>query len=232
MKGRISTDTVVPLLAGCPLFVGIAREEMAAMLNCLDARTKNYEKGEYLVRPGDTVYELGVVLSGEVYVVRDDCWGHHSIIASVGTPGLFAEAFACMGQQNVPIGVVAAAKSEVLMVDCRKITDVCSQACAFHTRLIQNLLRILAIKNTGLMDKMGHLTQRSTREKVLSYLSRQSFDAKSERFEVPFNRQGLADYLSVDRSALSNELGKLRDEGIIEFHKSTFVLPVPPVRRG
>lgn len=229
MKGRIPLNTVALRLSECSLFAGIAREEMAAMLDCLGARTKTYERGEYLVRPGDTVHELGVVLTGEVQVVRDDCWGHHSIIARVVAGGLFAEAFACTAQHNVPIGVVAATRTEVLLIDCRKITVTCSQACAFHARLIQNLLRILALKNGSLMDKMGHLTQRSTREKVLSYLSRQSFDAKSEQFEVPFNRQDLADYLSVDRSALSSELGKLRDEGIIEFHKSTFILHAPRV---
>jgi CRP-like cAMP-binding protein len=143
-------------------------------------------------------------------------------VARVEPGELFAEAFVCGGVQKLPVSVMAAEPSEIMRLDFNKITRACSSACNFHTGLIQNMIAILAHKNILLMEKIECLTQRSTRAKVLSYLSAVAKRHKNGIITIPFNRQELADYLSVDRSALSAELCRMRDEGLVAFHKNKF----------
>ena len=131
-------------------------------------------------------------------------------------PGqLFAESFACMRGSVLNVSVVTDAPSVVLYLNVRQLLTTCSSACEFHNRVIMNLLSDLADKNLSFNEKLTHMAQRTTREKLLSYLSAESIRQDSQVFDIAYNRQQLADYLSVDRSAMSNELCKLRDEGII-----------------
>lgn len=206
------------------LFYGIGTSEIEAMLNCLSAVKRTFEKGEFVWRAGDHITNMGLVLTGSVHVIEEDFWGNRTILAESSEGQMFGDAYACMPSVELGISVIAAGKSEILFLDVQKVITVCTSACEFHTRLIRNLLSVLADKNLMLTQKIKHMAKRSTREKLLSYLSEESLKQKNARFEIPFNRQQLADYLCVDRSAMSSELCKLKKEGILDFQKNSFHL--------
>ncbi|MBP8639678.1 MAG: Crp/Fnr family transcriptional regulator [Oscillospiraceae bacterium] len=207
-----------------PLFSGIAASELEPMLLCLSPVIKEYEKNAFILRFGEDVSSIGVVLSGSAHIIKEDFWGNRNIVTEVSIGQLFAETFACVQGEVLAVDVVAAEPTIVIFLDVRRIMSTCSSACEFHSRLIRNLLSVVAQKNLMLNSKLSHMAQRSTREKLLSYLSAESQKQGSPSFEIPFNRQQLADYLSVDRSAMSNELCKLRDEGTLKFEKRSFKL--------
>ena len=211
-------------LASTPLFANVSPEDVGKMLSCLSIRQKHFETDAYILTADSPVTDLGVVLRGSVNLIKEDYWGNRAIITKIATGGVFGEACSCAGIQSMPVSVVAAEKSDVLFLNYRKVTTTCSNVCPFHTALIQNMLGLIAGKNLMLTNKISHLVKRTTREKLLSYFSEQAEAAGSNHFTIPYNRQELADYLSVDRSAMSTELGKLRDEGILEFYKNTFTL--------
>lgn len=208
----------------CPLFQGIAEADVPSMLKCLNAQEKAYRKNEYIFKTGESPVFVGVVLSGSVHVVREDYWGNRTILTSVEPGNLFGEAFSCAEATVLPVSVIAREDTTVLLLDYRKIITTCPTACTFHARLVQNMLKILANKNMMLTQKMDHITKKTTKEKVLSYLSEQAFLAGSNRFTIPFNRQELADYLSVERSALSGTLSKMKQEGTVDYWKNSFRL--------
>ncbi len=204
------------------LFEGIKSQDMASMLGCLNGKIRHFQKNEFILHSGDKVSEIGMVLKGSVQVIKEDFWGNRSIIAIVGPGGLFAEAFSCVGDVELPISAVAMEKTAVLMMDYKKIVTVCPSACAFHSRLIQNMVKMIAVKNMMLTQKLEHMSKKTTREKLLSYLQTERIRQGGQKFDIPFNRQELADYLGVDRSAMSSELGKMRDEGLLDFWKNHF----------
>lgn len=212
------------VIKNCPLFMNIKDEEVPNMLKCLNSKEKAFKKGEFILNFGDKPSDIGIVLSGSVHVIREDYWGNRAILTSIGQSNLFCEAFSCAEAENLTVSVVANQDTKILLIDYKKIINPNSPSCEFHSRLIQNMLKILANKNIVLTHKIEHITQKTTREKLLSYLSEQALLQKSERVVVPFNRQELADYLSVERSALSGTLGNMQKEGIIEFYKNVFVL--------
>ncbi|MDR0629318.1 MAG: Crp/Fnr family transcriptional regulator [Treponema sp.] len=225
----------VLLLSDCSLFQGIRLTELDSMLECVGARKKIYKKDTYVFLAESETSYFGIVLSGAVIIVEDDFWGNRNIIERIERGGLIGAAFSFGGTTKLPVSVIATEDSEVLLINSKRISLTCSSVCPFHTKLINNLLRNMAQKNTFLLRKIEHLSRRSTREKLLSYLSSQAFKSrKSEKFresgttavtfEIPFNRQELADYLALDRSAMSSELCRMRDEGILEFKKNRFTL--------
>lgn len=216
--------TFIPVLKTCPLFKGIDENDLSALLKCLSSTEKSYDKNEFVFMAGDAASSVGIVLSGSVTVLHEDFWGNRSILTRLEPGELFAEAFSCAESDSLPVSVITDDKSVVLLVDCKRIITTCSSVCNFHTILIKNMLNILAHKNTMLTRKIEHLTKHNTREKLLSYLSSQAQLAGKNSFDIPFNRQELADYLSVDRSAMSTELGKMRDEGLLSFDRNHFVL--------
>jgi CRP-like cAMP-binding protein len=173
---------------------------------------------------GGSLNSIGVVLAGSIHIIQDDFWGNRTLVARLEPVEIFGEAFAFGGGDDLPVGILAAEQSDILLINCKKIITTCPSACIFHTRLIKNLIQVMAQKNSMLMQKIEHITHRTTREKLLSYFSLQARQMKSNVFEIPFNRQELADYLSVDRSAMSSELGRMRDEGILHFRKNRFEL--------
>lgn len=207
-----------------PLFAGIEEDETEEMFRVLGAYIQSYKKEEFIFRMGEHVHLLGMVLYGDVHIVREDFWGNRNILTEIGPGQIFAETYACLRFEELGVDVVAADKAEVLFLDIYKVTGANGEESRFHNLLVRNLLDVLAGKNLMLTAKMGHIMQRSTREKLLSYLSEQSRKAHSPEFIIPFDRQQMADYLSVDRSAMSKELGKLRKEGIISFDKNKFKL--------
>ena len=184
------------------LFRDIDDGEIEAMLACLSVSSREYAKNEFILRAGERSSSIGLVLAGAVHIIKEDFLGNRNIIAEAQPGEIFAESYACV--PGTPLGVSAAAaeRSEVMFMDVSRVLTVCGSACAFHARLMRNLLAVLAEKNLQFSEKLTYMTQRSTRQKLLSYLSAESLRRGSCEFEIPFNRQQLADYLSVDRSAL------------------------------
>ena len=211
-------------LASTPLFQGVSPENVEKMLRCLSIRQRTYEKDAYIFTAEDAPSEIGVVARGSVHLIKEDYWGNRAIITKIAAGGVFGEACSCTAVHALPFSVVAAERSDILFLNYRKVTTTCPNACPFHAALIQNMLGLIASKNLMLTNKISHLVKRTTREKLLSYFSEQAEQAGSNSFTIPYNRQELADYLSVDRSAMSTELGKLRDERLLEFRKNQFTL--------
>jgi len=213
-----------PVLKNCTLFEGIEEKELNLLVDCLSPRSKKYRKGEFIFLAGSSVSVLGVVRSGMAHIIHEDYWGNRAIVAPCPKGDYFGEAFAAAGLKNIPLSVQAAANSEIIFINCSRVITTCTSLCKFHTRLQINFIRSLARKNIALLQKMNTLTRRGTRGKIMSYLSSESLRAKSNSFTIPFNREQLADFLSVNRSALSTELAKMQGEGLIEFRKNVFTL--------
>ena len=214
----------ISVLKNNPLFRGISPTEIEALLGCMQAVTKRYSEGEYVFRQGDKMEQLTILLEGRLHVQSDDYWGNRTILNVIHPGEMFGEAYVMQSDTMFLNDAVAMESCTVAFFDLRKMTSVCSAACSFHHMLIHNLFLAISAKNRRLVQKLEHISKRSTREKLLSYLSEQSKLHNSSSFTIPFNRQQLADFLSVDRSAMSNELCKLRDEGMLEFNKNSFKL--------
>ena len=210
------------ILKNTALFVEMSEKDILTMLNCLSARTKTYKKDEYIWQTGDEVQQAGLLLSGEALIIKDDFHGKRSILSHVQPGDIFGEAFSCACIANWPISVLAPTKAVIMLIDYKRIINTCSNTCIFHMKLIENMLRILAEKNIALTRKIKYMSERTTRDKLLAYLSDEATKSRNKIFSIPFNRQELADYLGVDRSAMSSELSKLRNENILDFDKSNF----------
>lgn len=217
-----SLDRYLPLIGRSPLFDGIGANDLEALLACLDVRTRSFEKSEAVLRMGDATTRMGMVLEGAVRLERDDYWGNRSILASFGPGQSFAEVCACEPDLPLDVNVMAADNALVLFLDVGRVTTMCSSSCAFHARLVRNLLGLIARRAHSLTRKIEHVSKRTTRAKLLSYLSEQAEAAGSNRFAIPFDRQELADYLSVDRSAMCAELSRMKRDGLVDFHKNRF----------
>ncbi|MDR1298067.1 MAG: Crp/Fnr family transcriptional regulator [Deltaproteobacteria bacterium] len=213
-------------LGQSPLFQGIAETELSALIKCAGCTFRSYGKSEPVYLAGDFVREIGVVIKGAVHLVKDDAWGNSNILAEVARGEMFAESVVCGGLGVLSTNVVAVKDTEVMFFDFQRIITTCSSACVFHTILIRNMISIFARRNMLLAGKMEHITKRTTKEKLLSYLSEQSKIQGNSSFSIPFNRQELADYLSVERSALSAEMSKLKAEAVINYRKNHFELLV------
>ena len=214
----------LPILKKCPLFCDIAEEDLLRMLTCLGAKVSAFDKKFTIFAEGAPAVHIGIMLSGTAQVVQVDYYGNRSILSNLTPSEVFAEAFACAEVKTLPVSVIAGEPCEVMLIDCRHILHTCENHCGFHQRLIFNLMKDLASKTILFHQRIEVTSKRTTREKLLTYLSMQAKKAGSQSFDIPFDRQELADYLEVDRSGLSSELGKLQREGILETHKHHFIL--------
>ncbi|MBQ7929512.1 MAG: Crp/Fnr family transcriptional regulator [Clostridia bacterium] len=212
------------ILSRCPLFEGIARADMMRMLFCLGAKVDSYDKKYTVVAEGNPARYIGIVLSGSVQVVRIDYYGNRSILTEAGVGEVFMEAFACAEIQSVPVTVIANEPCELMVIDCSHILHMCQNNCGFHQKLIFNLMKDLATKNISFHQNIEITAKRSTRDKIMAYLMAQAKKTGRDEFDIPFDRQELADYLDVDRSGLSAEISKLREEGVLESHRKHFRL--------
>jgi CRP-like cAMP-binding protein len=218
----------IDLIKKAELFQGMTSQEISAILDCLPATVKKYPKGSFILQAGDIVRTVGIVLKGRVGIEMEDYWGNRNILTSIEPGVTFAESYACAQDVPLRVSIEAVEDSEVLWLNVKKVLTTCSNNCTFHNRLIRNMVNLLATKNLFMNHKLTFLTQRSTREKLLTYLYSESVRQHTKAFAIPFDRQQLADFLSVDRSAMSNELSKLRNEGILEFNKNHFNLLSKP----
>lgn len=214
----------VSILKRTQLFAGVGDEEITSMLSCLGARLGNYKKGEYVFRQGEHLNDIVVLVEGKLHIQKDDYWGNRSILGLISVGEMFGEAYVAPESGSILNDVVAVEDSTVIFFNVNRIITTCSSACRFHAMVVQNMFFAISEKNRKLVQKLGHMSKRSTREKLISYLSEEAGRQNSSSFTIPFNRQQLADFLSVDRSAMSNELCKMRDEGLLRFEKNQFEL--------
>lgn len=212
----------VAFLKTVSLFYGLREESIPEMLNCLGTAQKQYVKGQDILTKGDAVSAVGILLSGSAQVIQEDFFGNRSIIAQLAPADLFAETFVCAGIKKSPVTVIAITACKVLWIQFERIVARCSSACEFHAALIENMLKVIAKKNMIMNQKVNLLSQRSIHEKLMQYFSAMMEESGSRTFQIPFTRSQLADYLCVDRSALSRELSKLRRAGKIKFDKNEF----------
>ena len=214
----------IEILKRTQLFSGISDTEISAMLNCLQAKLLTLQKGDYVFREGERIDNITVLVKGKLLVQHDDFWGNRNIVNVIRVGEMFGEAYVAPESGSLLNDVIAEEDSAVIFFDVRRILTVCSTACRFHSMVIQNLFFAISEKNRKLVQKIGHMSKRSTRAKLLSYLSEEAKRQNSSHFTIPFTRQQLADFLCVDRSAMSNELCKMRDEGLLQFDKNQFTL--------
>ena len=214
----------IEILKRTQLFSGVSDTEISAMLNCLQAKLLTFQKGDYVFREGERIDNITVLVKGKLLVQHDDFWGNRNIVNVIRVGEMFGEAYVAPESGSLLNDVIAEEDSAVIFFDVRRILTVCSTACRFHSMVIHNLFFAISEKNRKLVQKIGHMSKRSTRAKLLSYLSEEAKRQNSSHFTIPFTRQQLADFLCVDRSAMSNELCKMRDEGLLQFDKNQFTL--------
>lgn len=214
----------ISVLKHTQLFAGIEESEIEVMTSCLGMEIHHYKKGDYVYRSGEFVRVISILIGGALLIQRDDYWGNRSIVSSISIGDIFGEAYATQNSEAILNDVIATEDSVVLTFEVSKLLTVCSNSCRFHTQVITNLVQSLSAKNRLLTQKIDCMAKRNTRDKLIAYLSGQAQKAGSSSFMIPFNRQQLADYLAVDRSAMSNELCKMRDTGMLTFEKNSFTL--------
>ena len=207
-----------------PVFYGMNDEELRGLLECFHARVRKYEKEEMIIRQGDVISNIYLILDGGVNIEKDSYWGRRIIISRLGKNQNLALSF--VGSKNVESSVdaITVEYTLVLILSYEKCTSMCQNACTRHKVLINNLFQILSKENVELIQKIENVSQKTIRDKVLTFLSNEAQKNHSNEFDIQFNRQDLADYLNVDRSAMSFELSKLQKEGLIKYNKNHFEL--------
>lgn len=206
------------------LFNGIQPEEMNCLLGCIGGYVKNFRKGAYISFEEDNIKNIGIVLSGTIHIVKEDIWGSKTIISRLAEGELFGETFVCANNHNASVSFFVAENAEILFLPFHRVITTCSHSCGFHQYLIENMVVVLADKNRLLMEKIEVVSKKSLREKILSYLSLEAQKHDSKYFEIPLGRVEMADYLCIDRSALTRELNNMKKDGLLDFDKNTFHL--------
>ena len=216
----------LPIIRSSQLFSGISEDELTDMLSCLKAEKRTFPKETFLLRAGDTAESIGLVLSGSVLIIQEDIWGNRNILSKAGPGQTFAAAFACAPGSVLNVSVLAQTPVTAIFLNVKRILNICPSYCAHHSRIVRNLLGELAEKNLRFGEKLTHMGQRTTRAKLMSYFSAEAKRLGKYEFDIPFSRQQLADYLAVERSGLSLELGKMKKDGLLDFHKNHFVIKI------
>lgn len=205
-----------------PLFKGISPEELKIMLGCLGYHLGSFKKGEIVFCEDIELRYIGIVLSGAVDMVKEDIMGNRSALVRMYKDELFGETFACGSDRQSAVSFVTAEDAKILFLPFERVLNRCDNSCAFHHTLVANMVGLIADKNRKLLNKLEAVTKRSLREKILSYLYIQFRQQNASYFEIPLGRTALADYLCVDRSALTRELARMKDEGLIDYDKNCF----------
>lgn len=218
MKGILQT------IQGIDLFAGMSLDEANKMLDCLDAHVISRDKGAAIFVDGSHATRFGLVLAGSLVVVKDGLDGKRSIIKRIGEKDIVAAAQAFSEAKTMHVRVEADAPSKILILNAERVGTPCCNACVFHTRLVRNVMRILAAKTLELNEKIEILSHRTTEARLLAYLRSCAEKCGKTEFDIPFDRQQLADYLCVERSALSAEIGRLAAKGVIASRKNHFIL--------
>lgn len=212
------------LLKKCDLFRGMSEADIQHILNCLGSRKKSYRKNEYIFMEGEQYPKVGIVLSGAVQAIKETKTGDLILINQMKAGDTFGLSHVCGQVEYLPLSIISVDHSEILFIELNQLVQTCHNACQFHITMIKNALWLLAQKNLFLDTKMYYISHKTIRERILSYLEDQENRADADEFEISFNREQLADFLCVDRSALSRELSHLKAEGLIDYKKNWFKL--------
>ena len=207
-----------------PIFNGIEEEELYTLIKCCDGQMAMFENDQWIFQAGEELGYIMVVLKGRLAVVQEDFWHQQKEMIYIMPGEIFGENYASAGNKILPVSIKAAEKSEVLFLDYKRSLTFCTMACPFHSMMVHNLISIMSTNKGRAEEKLEHISQKTTRDKLRSYLSCRALQEGSSSFDIPYNRQELADYLGVDRSAMSSELGKMKADGILEFKKNHFTL--------
>lgn len=211
-------------LSRTELFYGILEDEIERVLSCLDAHERSYKNKEVVFRAGSHIKEIGLIEEGSVNIVEYDYWGNKSILGNIKKGDVFGLSYAAIPGRQLQSQVVDNEACRILFLNIEMILNVYPTACPFHSKLIYNLFKISAHKNLAIHQRMKHISAKTIRDKLISYLSSQAFEHGGPSFTILFNRQQLSEYLGVDRSALSNELSKMQKDGLLVYDKNTFSL--------
>ena len=217
-------EKYMEILKKTQLFAGVEEHEISSLTKCLQGKLLTFQKGDYIFREGQHIRHITILVEGKLLVQQDDFWGNRNIVTVIQVGEIFGESYVAPESDALFNDIIAEENSTIIFFDIKKILTVCSTACCFHSMVVQNLFFSISEKNRKLVQKMSHMSKRSTRAKLLSYLSEEAKKQNSNHFLIPFNRQQLADVLYVDRSEMSNELCKMRDEGLLQFYKNEFTL--------
>ena len=207
-----------------PLFADIREQDREVLLSCLTAYTRTYHKGDLLHLDALERRDVGIVLSGALHMVKEDVWGHQSLVAYLGIGSLFGESEALEPESETHVSYIAAADTQVIFVPLDRVLHPCKRQCPFHTAIARNMFRLMGQKNALLLDKIEVSSKSSLREKILSYLKMLSERQGGKYIRVPLNRTDMASYLQSNRSAMTRELSDMQADGIIDFDGNTFVL--------
>lgn len=213
---------IVP--GNCELFDGISSTDITKLFSCFNLQERTFLKGQTIIQEGNLIDSIGLILNGFVQILRNDYEGNRTIEASFGTGAVFAESFICAGINQSPVTVIAVENSTIVFIPFIKITRQCKSSCLFHHQLIENMIKLLARKNILLSAKIKIVAKRTIRDKVLAFLEQERRKNNSTTFEIPYSRNELADFLYVDRSALSRELSNMKNEALINFERNSFTL--------
>lgn len=216
-------DNYIKLLSTIPLFAGVEKDDITKMLDCLNAIKKNYKRSEYIKHEGDDIEYLGIILEGSIQIFKYDYDGNRNIISTFNKGDMFAEAFICANMPKIPVNIIAINDCTILYIHKDHFLNP-NHNCPFHTLLTRNLLRIVSMKNLHLNQKLDYLSRKTTKDKLIAYLLDQSRINNSTEFTIPYDRQGLADYLGVERSAMALVISSLVKEGLIQTKRSYFKL--------
>ena len=207
-----------------PLFDGVDPEDRKAMLGCIGYHIGTFRKGDIVAFEEENMKHIGIVLEGSVDMIKEDLWGNKTMLVRIRKSEIFGETFACGSDNLSVVTFLVSEDAKVLFLPFNRVMHSCTMACQFHHRLIENMVRIIADKNRELMRKVEVVSKRTIREKLLAYLSIQAQAQETRYFEIPLGRVELAEYLCVDRSALTRELAKMKEDGLIDYDRNCFRL--------
>ncbi|MDF2822169.1 MAG: hypothetical protein K0R15_2617 [Clostridiales bacterium] len=227
MKVGVSMEQYIDIIMKCPLFNDINKEELLHLINCLNVRVKSYKSDEYVFLTGDEVNYIIIILSGSIEALKENLAGNRHIIALLEPSDLFGEGIVCTKKRISPISTRAKENSTLLFIPYEKVTISCGNACTFHNHLVRNMMLLLGEKNYILNKKMDLLMLKGMREKLASYLLNETHIHKALTFNITLNRTELAEYLNVSRTSMCRELGRMQDEGIIDYYQNSFKIISP-----
>ena len=202
------------------LFESIENNDILELLQCIGIKTKVYRKNSYIIRTSSKIDYLGVILSGNAIVTKSDFAGNPVEIEKLKTNDIFGHNIVCCGINKSPVDIIAQTECEVLFLPFEKVVNPCQKLCPYHLQLIKNVMKMISKRNSLLNYQIDIIGQRSIRQKILAFL--QAYNNGEKVITVPYSREEMAKYLCSDRSALSRELCRMRDEGIINFNKNNF----------
>lgn len=202
------------------LFEKIEDREVLELLKCIGIKTKVFRKFGFIVKSGAKIDYLAVMLSGNAVITKIDSYGRKTIIEKLKMNDIFGHNIVCCGEDKSPFDVVAENECEVLFLPFEKVVTPCEKLCPYHLQLIKNVMKMISKRNSLLNDKIDIIGQKTTRDKILALL--EPYRVEKGVFSIPYSREEMAKFLCVDRSAMSRELCKMRDEGILRFNRNHF----------